>query len=200
MKFGAIILAAGASSRMGQPKALLKIGYKTFLQHLADILCRAGLDEIVMVLGAKAEEIEKHLGQFPGRIVVNEKWKSGQLSSILTGLDVLKLNNLDGVFICPVDRPSIAQNLITEMIVQFSNKKKQIVVPTFETRRGHPVLFGAAMFDELRKASHETGARQVLWNHPDKVLEYPTDNEGILVNIDTRKNYKDFAAQTKSDS
>lgn len=196
MKFGAMILAAGASSRMGYPKALLKIGGKTFLRHIADTLLSAEIHNVVIVLGAKAELIEQQLDWFGGIVVTNSQWESGQLSSILRGLDVVEQKNLDAVFICPVDRPLITKHLMTAMMKIFSTKKKHIVVPTFGKRRGHPLLVGSAFFDELRNVSPLIGARQLLWNHPEEILEYATDSEGILRNVDTFEDYKKLEMNT----
>lgn len=187
----AIILAAGESSRMGLPKALLKIGEKTFLQYIVDVLNSARVLDVVVVLGADAEEIQNSLGWFNGKVVVNEEWQKGQLSSLLVGLHALERKDLHGVLICPVDRPLVSQAVIVGMLQKFWTKHKPIIVPTYNGQRGHPVLISKDLFVELEQAPMDVGARAVLWNHPHDILEFPTDDEGVILNIDTPEIYQE---------
>lgn len=190
MNVGAIVLAAGASFRMGRPKALLKIGEETFLQRIVGQLYRAGLQDVVIVLGADADEIRKSLSWFGGTVVVNDNWKEGQLSSVIVGLDVISRRKLDGAVICPVDRPLITHSLISSLLKAFQESEKIIVVPRFNGHRGHPTIFSSAIFDELRAAPLHVGARHVVRNHPNDVHEMTTSEEGILINIDVPEDYK----------
>ncbi|MBI4548951.1 MAG: nucleotidyltransferase family protein, partial [Ignavibacteriae bacterium] len=177
-----VVLAAGASLRMGMPKALLTIGERTFLQHIVEVLYSARILNIVVVLGADVEKIQSSLSWFTGKIVINDEWERGQLSSIITGIDALDDHDISGVMICPVDHPLISQGLLVDLLQAFWKSKKKIILPTFQGRRGHPVIFAKEMFDELRNAPMNIGARIVLHNHPDETQEVPTDEEGILVN------------------
>jgi len=190
MNIGAIVLAAGASLRMGSPKALLKIGRETFVQHIVGQLHSAGVSDIVIVLGADADEIKNSLSWFKGTIVVNEDWKEGQLTSVIAGLDALSQRKLDGVLICPVDRPLITQILIRDLLKAFQESGKRIAVPVFRGRRGHPTVFSSALFDELRDAPLNVGARHVVRNHPSDVHEMTTNEERVLINIDTPEDYE----------
>ncbi len=187
---GAIVIAAGASYRMGSPKALLKIGERTFLQQIVGELQSAGIAEIIVVLGADAEVIQKSLSWFHGRIVVNEHWKKGQLTSIIAGLCSLRRHVFQAALICPVDHPRITQQLITDLLRAFQRSGKNIIVPSYKGRRGHPVLFASALFDELQGADTAIGARQVVRNHPDDVYEAVTDEKGVVLNIDTPEDYQ----------
>jgi len=187
-----IILAAGESSRMGSPKALLKIGGKSFVQHIVDVFIASRVLDIVVVLGADDEAIKTQLNWFKGKTVVNKEWKKGQLSSILTGLRAVDQEDLHGVLIWPVDRPLVTQHVIVGMLHQFWTKHKQIVVPIFSGQRGHPVLIGRSLFEELERAPKEMGARTVLWDHPKDVLEYKTEEEGVVINIDSAEDYQKY--------
>ncbi|MBI5021549.1 MAG: nucleotidyltransferase family protein [Ignavibacteriales bacterium] len=189
-----IILAAGSSRRMGSPKSLLKIGEKTFLQHIVDVLHSARVIDIVIILGAEAEEIRKSLSWFDGKTVVNEDWQKGQLTSIIKGIDALDLNStepeeINGAMICPVDHPLLIQSLLVDLLQGYWTSKKKIIIPTFNSRRGHPVIFDKKYFDELRSASHDVGARSVIHKHSDDVCEVPVNEEGVLINIDTQEDY-----------
>jgi molybdenum cofactor cytidylyltransferase len=190
-----IILAAGESTRMGSPKALLQIGDKSFAQRIVDTLIASRVLDIVIVLGADAEPIQDQLNWFEGKTVINREWTKGQLSSVLVGLRAVEQQDLYGVLIWPVDRPLVSRHVIVGMLHQFWTKQKKIVVPIYKGRRGHPVLFGKELFHELERAPMEFGARSVLQARPDDVLEYQTDEEGVLINIDSPEDYQKYVAR-----
>jgi molybdenum cofactor cytidylyltransferase len=192
-----IILAAGSSQRMGSPKALLKIGEKTFLEHIVEQLHSARILDLVLVLGAHAEEIQPTLSWFNGKIVINERWQEGQLTSIIAGLDALNLVNpepeeIHGAMICPVDHPLLSQAILVELLQGFWRSHKPIILPTYEGKRGHPVIFRRDLFDEIRKAPAELGARAVVRNHPEDVSEVAMQEPGVITNIDTLEDYKKY--------
>lgn len=187
-----IILAAGESSRMGSPKPLLKIGEKCFVQHIVDVLIASRVLDIVVVLGADSKAIQTQLNWFKGKTVINEEWEKGQLSSIVAGLRAVDQKDLHGVLIWPVDRPLVSEHVIVGMLHQFWTKHKQIIVPVYQNQRGHPVLVGRSLFEELERAPKEMGARAVLWDHPKDVLEYKTEEEGVVINIDSAEDYQKY--------
>jgi len=186
----ALVLAAGASRRMGSPKALLRIGETTFLQHIVGTLRAAHINDIVLVLGASEERIRENLAWFDGTIAVNRNWHEGQLSSIIAGLDALQPGHSRGVMICPVDHPLMTKDLLKALVHAFETSDKKIILPTHKGRRGHPVIFDATLFDELRRAPREVGARAVVRNHPDDLEEVPTPERGVGVDIDTMQDYE----------
>lgn len=192
-----IILAAGSSQRMGSPKALLKIGEKTFLQHIVEALHSARIIDNVIVLGSGAEEIQKTLSWFEGKVAVNNDWQKGQLTSIITGLNNLDMTKTEteeihGAIICPVDHPLLTQSLLVDLLQGYWLSKKRIIIPTHQGQRGHPVIFDRELFDEIRNAPLDIGARAVVRNHEDDVLEVNVDDEGVLINIDSPDDYKKY--------
>jgi len=187
---GAVVLSAGASFRMGSPKALLKIGGETFLQHIVGVLRSCGVRDMAIVLGSGAAEIRTSLTWFGGTVVHNERWQQGQLTSILCGLDALLPLGPEGLLICPVDRPLITPLLVRTLLDYFENSKDKIVVPLYRGRRGHPAIFPRKMFDMLRTAPLTVGARHLLRTSPSEVHEVPTEEEGAVVNIDTPSDYR----------
>ena len=193
----AIVLAAGASVRMGSPKALLGFGGKTFLQHLVDVLRAAGVRDIRVVVGADAESIGHSLAGYEVDVIVNHDWRKGQLSSVVAGLLGAPEENTEGILVCPVDHPLITARLIITMIAALETTGKRIVIPTFQGKRGHPALFSASMLDEIRRASSEIGLRQVICDHPEEVHELATDEEGVLLNIDSIADYERHVAGRK---
>ena len=179
----AVILSAGASSRMGRPKALLPYREGTFLEHLIEVTRHPRIGVTRVVLGAGAEVIRALAKLEPSTVVLNPEWEKGQLSSIWAGLRSLDGMDLDGVVLCPVDHPLVSARLVGDLIEHFYADKKSLVVPTFNTRRGHPVIFSRMLFDELLAAPANEGARAVVWAHPGDISEVPTDEEGVILNL-----------------
>jgi molybdenum cofactor cytidylyltransferase len=185
----AAILAAGESRRMGSPKALVPLRGVTFVQHLVDATSVPRVGVIRIVLGAGAEEIRARLGVEPATIVVNPDWEKGQLSSIHAAIRSLPAGT-EGLILAPVDHPLISTNLVLRLIKQFDSTDKQIVLPTFHSRRGHPVIFRASLYDELLEASPEVGARQVVWAHEQEIAEVATEEEGVVLNLNDPETLK----------
>ena len=179
----AVILSAGASSRMGRPKALLPYREGTFLEHLMEVTRDPRVAVTRVVLGAGAEAIRTAAKLDPSIVALNPDWEKGQLSSIRAGLRSLAEIDIDGIVLCPVDHPLVSARLVGELVAQFYDSKKAIVLPTFRGRRGHPAIFSKALFGELLAAPENAGARAVVWAHSGEVLEVPTEEEGILLNI-----------------
>lgn len=178
----AVILSGGASRRMGSPKALLPYQGRPFLEHLLEITKHPSIVARRVVLGADAEPIRKEILLTPDEIVINSDWEKGQLSSLHAGIRTLP-QGLDGLIVCPVDHPLISAALLDELIEAFTKTRAPVVVPTFEGRRGHPVIFSSEVFGELLSASLETGAREVVWAHKAEIAEVPTNEEGCVLNL-----------------
>lgn len=85
--------------------------------------------------------------------------------------------------LCPVDHPLVSANLISNLIHQFDSSGKLIVIPAFRGQRGHPVIFRASLYSELLAAPSDIGARQVVWAHPHDIEEVPTEEEGVVLNL-----------------
>src|SRR5207302_1217031 len=156
----AVILSGGASSRMGSPKALLPYQGRPFLEHLLEVTLRPEIGVRRVVLGAHAEPIAKVVDLKADEIVINHEWERGQLSSIQAALRSLPPGT-DGILLCLIDHPLISSLLVQDLIEQFYSAKKPIVLPVYEGRRGHPVIFSASLYDELLRAPLETGARGI---------------------------------------
>jgi molybdenum cofactor cytidylyltransferase len=179
----AVILSGGESRRMGAPKALIPYRGKTFVEHLIEVTRhrRVGLTRIVV--GAHADEIRERLSGHSGEIVVNADWAKGQLSSIQAGVRGLPGGATDGMILCPVDHPLVSAGLVAALIEEFDASGKSIALPTYRGRRGHPLIFRASLYQELLAASADVGARQVVWAHENDTCHVPTDEEGVVLNI-----------------
>lgn len=174
---------------------------------------RVGVTRVVLGAGAE-EIRAKLPAIEPASIVVNPDWRMGQLSSIhaairsllaLTkegpaevrlldserscGADSsrrpgLPADETEGLILCPIDHPLISAQLVARLIGAFDSCGKQIIVPAYRGRRGHPVIFRAALYEELLAASPEIGARQVVWAHAKDVEEVATEEEAVVLNLD----------------
>jgi len=179
----AVILSAGASTRMGRPKALLPYREGTFLEHLIQVTRHPRIGVTRVVLGAGADEIRAIAKLDDPLVVLNPNWERGQLSSICEGIRSLESIKTEGIVLCPVDHPLVSARLVGDLIGQFYSNRKSIVLPTYNGRRGHPVIFSSALFGDLLAAPADKGARAVVWAHAADVLEVPTDEEGVVLNI-----------------
>jgi CTP:molybdopterin cytidylyltransferase MocA len=125
--------------------------------------------------------------------VVNERYQLGQLSSLIAGLEAVS-GGADAVLLCLADHPFITTALIDELIEGHETTRLPIVVPVHGGRRGHPVLFAAPLFAELRAAPLDQGARIVVRAHAEEILEVVTDQAGILADVDTPEEYERWRA------
>lgn len=189
------ILAAGESRRMGAPKALLDYRGRNFVEHLIDVTQHPRIGLLRVVLGAKAGEIRARLAVSPDAIVVNDHWQRGQLSSIQSAIRSLPPAATEGLMLCPVDHPLVSRETVVQLISAFDHTHNAIIVPAYKQRRGHPVIFRATLYDELLAASPDIGARQVVWAHANDVEQVPTDDEGVILNIDDPTTYQNAIAK-----
>ncbi len=188
----ALILAAGESRRMGSPKPLLPFGETTFLGHLLEQFLTSRANPVVVVLGHQADTVLAQVPLGEARAVVNPDYRQGMLSSIRAGLRELQSKSVSGALICPVDHPQVSAALVDLLIDRFEETEAPIVIPVHHGRRGHPVFFSQTLFAEIEDAPDKVGARQVVWNHATEVLEIPTEDRGIIEDIDTPEQYKDL--------
>ena len=178
----AVILSGGASRRMGSPKALLPYRGRSFLEHLLEVTTHKEVGVRRVVLGADAGSIAESVTLRPEEIVVNSEWEKGQLTSIQAAVRSLPAGT-DGMLVCLIDHPLISRGLVHDLIERFYSSRQPIVLPVYKSRRGHPVIFSNALFEELLAAPLETGARAVVWAHGAEVSELHTMEEGCVLNL-----------------
>jgi CTP:molybdopterin cytidylyltransferase MocA len=178
----AVILSGGASRRMGSPKALVSYQGASFLEHLLSVTRHPAIGVRRVVLGPDADAISRQVTLAPDEIVINRDWELGQLSSIHAALRNLP-EGTQGMLLCPVDHPLVSAALVDALVRTFLETRAPVVLPMFEGRRGHPVIFAAALYEELLRAPMDTGARAVVWAHNSDLQEVSTTEEGCVVNL-----------------
>jgi molybdenum cofactor cytidylyltransferase len=180
----AIVLAAGEGRRMGGPKALLAVDGGTFVARGCAALDRPGVDAVVAVLGAQAAQVEAGAGLPPRvRVVRNERWRDGMLTSLWAGLDDAEAAEADAILVHPVDNPFVGAATV-DAVVTALRSGATIAVPSHAGRRGHPAGFARAAFAALRAADPARGARAVLAGHPEWVVHVAAGPD-CLVDVDT---------------
>jgi CTP:molybdopterin cytidylyltransferase MocA len=189
-----IILAAGRSTRMGTSKALLIApDGRTFVARLAETLCEGGVDAPVVVgredddlLRAEVETI----GCGVGFVVNADADEGGQLSSLLAGLREVDRPGVRALMVVPVDAPMVTSDTVAALIATFNATGAPIVRARHRGWNGHPVIFSRAMFDELRRADPEAGARAVVRAHQGALINVDVDDPGVLGDVDTPEDYR----------
>jgi molybdenum cofactor cytidylyltransferase len=185
---GAVVLAAGASSRMGRPKALLPVEGTTFVGQVLSTLRSAGVSTVRVVLGQQAEEIRQRAGLRTDLVVINPTPEAGMLSSVRHGVRALP-EEVDGFLLWPVDHPTVLPETVRKLVAAFREGGAPIVVPVHAGRRGHPVLFAAQLKDELLRAPDAVGARAVVVAHEDGLRTVEVHDPGVVADVDTPEAY-----------
>lgn len=182
---GAVVLAAGASTRMGAPKAALTVHAGTsFVETILTTLRVAGVGAVRVVAAP---------GAFPAADpVVNPDPARGMLSSVQCGLRALP-GDCEAILLWPVDHPLVTPSTVGAMVAAFRAGDPPVVVPTFGGRRGHPVLFARRVVPELFSADPALGARAVVHAHPDR-LELLVADPGVIQDVDTPEDYRQLLA------
>ena len=189
VRIAAVVLAAGRGRRAGGPKAVLRIGGATFLDHVVSRLSRPGVDRVVVVLGHDAPRVVAETALASSVIVVvNEAWEDGMLGSVLAGLDAAERDGADAVLIHPVDHPLIEAATV-DRVVGALQAGARVAVPSHGGRRGHPGGFSRAAWPALRAALPSQGARSVLASHPEWIVDVLGD-PGCVAGVDTPEDYR----------
>ena len=182
-----IILAAGMSTRMGQLKQLLPLGGRAAIEWIAEVVGRR-LDEVVVVLGHRAEEIAPVLAAYPVRWVVNADYQMGMLSSVQCG--VREVDTKANYLICLGDQPRLSGAVVERVLQVRKQVSAGIIIPTANGKRGHPVLIRNTYRAEILGLSMDVGLNAVTRGHPEDTYELPVAEDAILTDMDTPADYQ----------
>jgi len=193
--FCGIVLAAGTSTRMGQPKQLLRVGDRCLLQHVLDEAGASRLDELILVLGHRAEDVRDSL-RTPAddklRFVTNPSYEGGQSSSLRLGLQAAN-SQAHAAAILLGDQPQVTRVLIDRILTAFKDVGTPAARPVYcaangQRQPGHPVVLARRIWPEAEELRGDQGARQLFSAHPDWLTEIPIAGEPPL-DIDSREDY-----------
>jgi molybdenum cofactor cytidylyltransferase len=187
--YGIIILAAGNSSRLGEPKQLLRFNNKSLITHVAEEAIDAIGDPVKIVTGASHQVILNETNNLPVQLIYNENWQQGMGSSISAGLNAM-LNtspSITGVILTVSDQPFVSSALFSNLIKTADKTRKGIIASAYDNTVGTPVLFQSPYFDHLLNLKGSEGAKKILKRFKHDVAEYAFPQGSI--DIDTKEDY-----------
>lgn len=185
-----LVLAAGESTRMGGfPKPLLHADGQRFVERILGTLSAAGVEDRVVVVGHEADAVRERADLSGARVVHNGDYESGMLSSVQAGVRAIAGADREALLLWPVDFPFPPASVVRELVAVFREERPDVVVPAVDGDRGHPALFAASTFEGLLSAPPDEGARAVVYAEDTDVRELATDDERILVDVDTPEEY-----------
>ena len=196
----AIILAAGASLRMGEPKQLLLFENRTLLRRAVDAALASCCESVVVVVGANAERVCEEVDELPVEVVFNERWSEGMGSSVRAGLESLSVANdedLDAVVILPCDQPRLSCDVLNDLIESHQASGKPIIVSGYEEIWGVPMLFARELWPELKLLEGKRGAQSVARRRAEDVECVPFP--GGAFDLDTREDYERLLAAHRTE-
>ena len=195
-KIGAVILAAGESSRFGRPKQLVQFRGKSLVRRVVDAAKDANCSVIVVVLGSKREQIERELKETDAIVAENQNWQRGVGSSIRVGVEsaVNQAPDIEAIVLLTCDQPSLKTDTIERLIATREKTKKAIVASSYSETLGVPALFDRSCFQELLTLPDDSGAKSIILSNHERVAEllFP---EG-KIDIDTAADYEKLIAQS----
>ena len=192
----AVVLAAGLSTRMGRPKQTLELDGETILERVLDVLREAGVERVVVVLGAGAAEVRKRVKLGRVSVVLNRAYREGMSSSIKAGIGEVE-NDADAAMVVLGDQPFVSPLTIRRLARAYSRSRALIVVPVYRGARGNPVILDRRLFAEIKEIRGDVGAKSVVRRHGADVLEVAVDDPGVLADIDTELDYDSAVQRTR---
>jgi len=202
-RIAAVVLAAGESSRMGEAKQLLRLNGGTLLERVIDTVESSGVDDIVVVLGHRANEILATIAAKKLRTIVNDAYREGMGTSLRAGISVLPPET-DAALIVLADQPFVRPETLQLLMEQYRNSGAQIVIPMYKGFRGNPVLLDRSVFPEVMALEGDIGCRAVFGNHLEGIVKTPVEDVGILLDLDSKEdvrrlaNFGDVGAQEQA--
>ncbi|HSW30563.1 MAG TPA: nucleotidyltransferase family protein [Longimicrobiales bacterium] len=184
-----VVPAAGASARMGRPKALLDAGGRSFVAAVVGALVGGGCDPVVVVIGAGQPEVRRRAEGAGALVLENPDPGEGPITSLRLALVALG-TSADGMAVLPVDHPAVRAKTVAALVAALGAVGGPLVLPTFGGHRGHPAVFHRRLFPELLDPALEGGARTVVHRHLQEAGLVEVDDPGVLADIDTPDAYR----------
>ena len=196
-KTGIVLLAAGDSSRLGEPKQLLVHKGATLLQHSLNVAISIQAGPVIVVLGAQAAMIRESIDSRSAHVVINADWQEGMASSVRCGIDALReiCPAAEGVILMVCDQPFVTPDLLQKLISTQQITGKPIVASYYAETYGPPVFFHQTLFPELLQLRGDVGARSVIRKHFHDVEM--VDFAKGTVDVDTKNDYRELTGKSE---
>ena len=190
-RVGAVVLAAGLARRMGQPKVLLAwADGATILDHILKQLQAAGVEDVVVVTGHEADKVREIAKQHGITVVHNPDYATGEmLSSLKTGLRAMP-DHVAATLVVLGDQPRIQPGIVWLVMQIYADGKGSIVAPSYEMRRGHPILIDRQYWNEILALPADGAPRDVINAHADEIAYVVVDTDSVLGDVDTPEDYE----------
>ena len=185
----AVILAAGGSARMGEPKQLLVLQGQPMVRRVTGAVCAAGLAQVVVVVGAHAQSVKEAIFDLDVDLVVNSAWREGMGTSVRAGIRTLS-PEIQAALLVLADQPALSPNLLQALVARYRITRARIVAPFYQGRRGNPVLFDRALFPELLSIEGDQGGREVVARYGDAVERVEIQDPRAFMDVDTRQDFE----------
>ncbi len=186
----AILLAAGQSKRMGQPKMLLPWDESTIIEQAITTFLKAGIEDLIVVTGGAREQVESVIRPYPVRKVYNQDYATGEmLSSIQCGLRILR-NDSQATLIGLGDQPQIQEGIVRLICETYRDHASPLIVPSFQMRRGHPWLVARPLWNEILALRPSESPRDFLNRHAGEIRYVSADSPSVLADLDTPEDYQ----------
>ncbi len=182
----ALLLAAGSSTRIGQPKALLPLNDTPAILHCLTNLLTIRPLEIVVILGSDSKAASSLLETMSVKVMFNTLPQSDMAKSVRLGFQAMQ-KQATGALICLVDHPLVEAETMKQLVVAAMQAPERIIIPTYLERRGHPTLFPRTLLADIYQGFN---LREIIGRHPDKVTLLPVEDEGVLLDMDTPQDYR----------
>jgi molybdenum cofactor cytidylyltransferase len=187
--WGAIILAAGQSKRLGQPKQLLLFQGKTLLEHALDAIRPLVGERYRVVLGAYEQEILNALSPQHFHHISNPSWESGMASSLQIGLqDLLREASIDGIFLVVSDQPFVDVTIVNKLLNKHLQSDKNLIASTYGDTIGVPAFIHSSYFGQLLELTHDAGAKKLFYTFPQDLATIPFPQGSV--DVDTLEDYQ----------
>ncbi len=198
----AIILAAGEASRMGKLKQLLPWEDSTILGTVIKNIQESELDgQVRVVLGAESERIKEELADYNCQFLTNPDYTRGMFSSVMTGIKNLPINTT-GLLFMLADQPLVTTDIYNQLISYFKKEEPLLLVPSYNQRRGHPLIISSTLIPEIYKLGKdgdpEGGLRALLDKYEDDIEYYNVDKEGVIIDLDYYEDYQKYRSDNNS--
>jgi len=186
----AVVLAAGLSQRMGQPKMILPWGDKVVITHVVDTLWQSGAGEVIVVTGGAHLQVEQALHSRSVRCIFNPQHANGEmLRSLQVGLDEVS-PAAQAVILALGDQPQIEREVVRALVDDYLNQPVALVVPSYQMRRGHPWLIDRRLFAELLAMTPPQTLREFLNRHAARIRYLVVTSPSVLADLDTPADYE----------